>query len=156
MKSFKSIRKTIIEQSDEYTGFSRRRIGPLDGDNSMDFNQNLAQLNPSEIDRINTYLGALSAKPYLDPNQALREVHSKLSTTGLHFDVNWKDDFRTSGERVYPISLFGGSFGSDGKTYGTSSDDNVERRLGHKLGLIVSSQPTSSGMTNLRAEIVPM
>jgi|APGre2960657404_1045060.scaffolds.fasta_scaffold10816_2 hypothetical protein len=156
MKSFKSIRKIINETFQEYTGFSRRRVGPLDSDNSMDFNQNLAQLNPSEIDRFNIYLGALSSKPYLDPNQAFREVHSKLSITGLHFDVDWKDDLRKSGERVYPLSLFGGSFGSDGKTYGTSTDDNIERKLGHKLGLMVTSTPTSTGMTTLRAEVIPM
>jgi len=159
MRKFKELRKTISEASGagiDVSGVNRPRVGPMDSDNGVDFNQNLSQLNPAEVDRINLFLGAISAKPYLDPNQAIKEAQSKLSTVGLQFTLNNGDDLRKSGERVYPLSLFGGSFGSDGKTYGTSSDDNIERRLGHKLGLMVSSIPTSTGMTALKAEIVPM
>lgn len=160
MRKFKELRKTISEASGagiDVSGVNRPRVGPMDGDNGVDFNQNLSQLNPAEVDRINTFLGAISAKPYLDPNQAIKEAQSKLSTVGLQFTLNNGDDLRRSGERIYPLSLFGGSFGADGSTYGyKSADDNIERRLGHKLGLMVASSPTSTGMTALKAEIVPM
>jgi hypothetical protein len=158
MRKFKELRKTISETSTglDISGINRPRVGPMDSDNGIDFNQNLSQLNPSEVDRINMFLGALSAKPYLDPNQAIKEAQSKLSTVGLQFNLSNNDDLRKSGERIYPLSLFGGSFGSDGKTYGTSTDDNIERKIGYKLGLMVTSVPTSTGMTSLKAEIMPM
>lgn len=160
MRKFKELRKTISESSPsgvDVSGVNRPRVGPMDSDNGVDFNQNLSQLNPAEVDRINLFLGAISAKPYLDPNQAIKEAQSKLSTVGLQFTLNNGDDLRRSGERIYPLSLFGGSFGADGSTYGyKSADDNIERRLGYKLGLMVASSPTSTGMTALKAEIVPM
>lgn len=163
MRRFKELRQTILEHGVgsgggyDITGYARARVGPQDSDHGMDFNQNLAQLHPAQIDRINTFLGALAAKPYLDPNQALKEAQSKLSTVGLQFHLTNGDDLRMSGERVYPLSLFGGSFGADGTTYGYKpADDNIERRIGHKLGLRVSSMATSTGMTALNAEIIPM
>ena len=156
MRKFKELRQSINE-SHGMGGFARSRVGPQDGDNGQDFNQNLAQLNPAQIDRINIFLGALASKPYLDPNQALREAQSKLSTIGLQFNLNNDEDLRVDGERLYPIKLFGGSFGADGTTYGYKpADDNIERRLGHTLGLSVSTQQTSTGMTALRASIIPM
>ena len=164
MRKFKELRKTIVEHGVgsgagfDVTGYAHARIGPMDRSaDGLDFNQNIAQLHPAQIDRINTFLGALAAKPYLDPNQALKEAQSKLSTVGLQFHLTNGDDLRSAGQRVYPLSLFGGSFGADGSTYGyKTADDNIERRLGHKLGLAVSSQPTSSGMTALKAEIIQM
>lgn len=162
MRRFKELRKTISENISsgggyDLAGLAHARVGPQDSDNGMDFNQNIAQLHPAQIDRINTFLGALAAKPYLDPNQAIKEAQSKLSTVGLQFHLTNGDDLRSGGERIYHLSLFGGSFGADGTTYGYKpADDNIERRLGHKLGLRVSSMPTSSGMTSLKAEIIPM
>ena len=162
MRRFKELRKTILEHGGGPGGgydmsALSGRVGPQDSDNGMDYNQNIAQLHPAQIDRINTFLGALAAKPYLDPNQAIKEAQSKLSTVGLQFTLNNGDDLRGGGQRIYPLSLFGGSFGADGTTYGyKTADDNIERRIGHKLGLLVMSQPTSTGMTALKAQIVPM
>lgn len=156
MRKFKELRQTITE-SHGMGGYARTRVGPQDGDNGQDFNQNLAQLNPAQIDRINTFLGALASKPYLDPNQALKEAQSKLSIVGIQFNLTNGDDLRASGERLYPLKVFGGSFGADGTTYGYKpADDNIERRLGHTLALSVTSQTTSTGMTALTAAIVPM
>ena len=164
MRKFKELRQTILEHGAgpgggayDIAGANRYRVGPMDSDQGQDFNQNIAQLHPAQIDRINTFLGALAAKPYLDPNQAIKEAQSRLSTVGLQFHMNIEEDLRRGGERIYPLSLFGGSFGADGSTYGyKTTDDNIERRLGHKLGLLVMSQPTSNGMTALKAQIVPM
>ena len=63
MRSFKEMRRVINEFHD-YGGHAptagwRGRVGPMDGQNSLDFNQNLSKLMPNEIDRINTYLGAI-------------------------------------------------------------------------------------------------
>lgn len=165
MRKFKELRQTISEHTGygaaggfDLSGFSHARVGPMDSPSQgQDFNQNLSQLHPAQMDRINTFLGALAAKPYLDPFQAMREIQSKLSTVGLTFQITDGPSLRSMGSRIYPISLFGGSFGADGSTYGYKpADDNIERRLGYKLGLMVTSMPTSTGMTSLKAKIVPM
>lgn len=156
MRRFKELRKVIAEDASDYSGYVRKRVGPQDGDQGMDFNKNLAQLNPADIDRINTFLGALAAKPYLDPNQAIKEAQSKLSTVGIQFQLNNGDDFRRSGERLYELDFFGGWFGTDGSTYDYQKQNFIERKLGHRLGLRISSMPTSTGMTSISAEIVPL
>lgn len=161
MRKFKELRQTISEQISGQGGisfgFQRNRVGPMDYVPNVDSNQNLSQLHAAQIDRINTYLGALSAKAYVNPNDAMREAHAKLGIVGIVFDLNPSDDLRRPGERCYPIRLFGGSFGADGTTYGYKPmDDNVERRLGYSLGLHVISIPSSDGGTNLKAQIVKM
>lgn len=163
MRKFKELRQVIVENGlgaggFDLSGYAHARVGPMDSPSQgQDFNQNLAQLHPAQMDRINVFLGALSAKPYLDPFQALREVQSKLSTVGLIFEIHDGPTLRSAGEHIYPLKLFGGSFGADGTTYGYKpADDNIERRLGYRLGLHVSTTPSSTGMTAMKAEIVPM
>lgn len=155
MRSFKNLRQTILEYHNAPFSGWRGRVGPIDGQNSVDFNQNLSKLMPNEIDRINTYLGAVSAKPYVNPNEAFKEIWNTLHSIGLSFAPN-KDDLRVEGERVYELDLFGGYFGNDGSQHGTTRENMIERKLGHKLGLAVSSRRTMDGTTNLAARIVPI
>ena len=157
MRSFKNLRQTILEyhHAAPFSGW-RGRVGPLDGQNSLDFNQNLAKLMPNEVDRINTYLGAISAKPYINPNEAFKEIWNTLHSIGLSFAPFKGDDLRFEGERVYELDLFGGYFGSDGTEYDTSKENMIQRKLGHKLGLVVASKRTMDGATNLAARIVPI
>jgi len=157
MRSFKNLRQTILEyhQSNPFSGW-RGRVGPMDGQNSLDFNQNLSKLMPNEIDRINTYLGAISAKPYINPDEAFKEIWNSLHSIGLSFTPNKGDSLRVEGERVYELDLFGGYFGSDGSTYDYTKENMVQRKLGHKLGLMITSKRTMDGATNLSAQIVPI
>lgn len=161
MRSFKEMRR-VIKESHQHAGSShavngwRGRIGPMDGQNSLDFNQNLSKLMPNEIDRINTYLGAVSAKPYLNPNEAFKEIWNTLHSIGLSFTPNKGDDLRVEGERMYELDLFGGYFGSDGSTYDTTRENMIERKLGHRLGLSVTARRTMEGATSLAARIVNM
>jgi len=161
MRRFKEIRKVIREFYDTPAGSApsglRGRVGPQDGQNAVDFNQNLAKLNPGEVSRINTYLGALSAKAYINPNEAMKEIWNSLSSIGLNFKLIQGDDLYRPGTRCYELNLFGGSFGADGTRYGYNPpDDNIERKIGVKLGLEVTSQPTSGGRVALHARIVNM
>ena len=67
MRKFKELRQTILEHGVgsgggyDIAGYARARVGPQDSDHGMDHNQNLAQLHPAQIDRINTFLGALAS-----------------------------------------------------------------------------------------------
>lgn len=153
--------RKVIREFHDHGGYAstgwRGRVGPMDGQNSVDFNQNLSKLMPNEIDRINTYLGAVSSKPYVNPNEAMKEIWNSLSAIGLNFKLTQGDDLRVSGSRIYELNLFGGSFGADGTRYGYNPpDDNIERKIGTKLGLEVKSTRTMEGATTLAARIVNM
>jgi hypothetical protein len=159
MRSFKEMRR-VINESHNHASYAstgwRGRIGPMDSQNSLDFNQNLTKLMPNEIDRINTYLGAISAKPYINPDEAFKEIWNTFHSIGLNFTPTKGDSLRVEGDRVYELDLFGGYFGSDGSTYDYTKENMIERKLGHRLGLMISSKKTMEGATNLAAKIVPL
>jgi hypothetical protein len=161
MKSYKEIRKTIREMhggSEPYGVFAGRgRVGPQDGDNALDADMNLSSLTPAAIDRINTYLGALSAKPYIDPVSALKQAQGRLQMIGLNFDLTKECQMRlsTQTEDMIPLVRFGGVFGSDGTTYSTSHDDGITPKIGHGLALRVETHKLPNGMTQVQAQIVP-
>lgn len=161
MKSFKEIRKTIREMAAhapyEVMG-SRGRVGPQDGDNSLDGTDiNLSSLSEKAIARINTYLGALSAKPYIDPVSALKQAQGRLQMVGLDFvmDGNCAAAMQEQTDSLFPLVRFGGVFGSDGTTYGTSHDDGITPKLGYGLALRVETHKLSNGLTQVHAQIVP-
>ena len=161
MKSFKELRRTISESSYpaafDVVG-TRGRVGPQDSDNSLDFGRNLADLSRQSIARINTYLGALGAKPYINPVEALRQAQGRLQMVGLDFQI--PKEFATSVEESesmtsFPLTRFGGTLRSDGTTYGYSMDDGITPVLGHGLSMQVETQRLTNGLVQVQAMIVP-
>lgn len=160
MKSFKQLRQTIRESSYpsafDAVG-TKGRVGPMDSDNSLDFGKNLSDLSRQSIARINTYLGALSAKPYINPAEALKQAQGRLQMIGLNFDI--PRDFCSTMEEdtagTLPLTRFGGTLRSDGSTYGYFHDDGITPMLGHGLALRVETQKLSSGLVQVQAMIVP-
>jgi len=161
MRSFKELRKTINETA-AYAPFdtvgTRGRVGPQDGDNALDGTDiNLSSLSNAAIARINTYLGALSAKPYIDPVSALKQAQGRLQMIGLdfHMDRDCAMRLSTQTEEMLPLVRFGGVFGTDGTTYGTKHDDGITPMLGHGLALRVETNKLPNGLTQVHAMIVP-
>ena len=151
MKSYKELRKTIKEE------VASGRVGPQDGNNSLDGNYNLSSLSPVAISRINTYLGALSAKPYIDPMAALNQAKGRLQIIGLDFAVTRECAARlsTQTEEMIPLVRFGGTLRADGSVYGYTKDDGITHMLGHGLALRVETHKLPSGLTQVHAMIVP-
>jgi hypothetical protein len=161
MKSFKEIRKTIREMAAhapyEVMG-SRGRVGPQDGDNALDGTDiNLSALSEKAIARINTYLGALSAKPYIDPVSALKQAQGRLQMVGLDFEMgkNCAAQMEEQTENLYPLVRFGGVYGVDGSSYDPKSTDGISEKLGYSLALRVETHKLSNGLTQVHAQIVP-
>jgi len=161
MKSFKQLRKTITE-SHGNSAFdaigTRGRVGPQDSDNSLDFGQNLSDLSRQSIARINTYLGALGAKPYINPMEALKQAQGRLQMIGLDFQI--PKTFCTTVEEsetnaTFPLTRFGGTLRSDGSTYGYTMDDGITPVLGHGLVMQVETQRLTNGLIQVQAMIVP-
>ena len=162
MKSYKQLRKTINENAPHQSAYdasgSVGRVGPQDGDNALDGTDiNLSSLSNAAIARINTYLGALSAKPYIDPVSALKQAQGRLQMVGLdfHMDRDCAMRLSTQTEELLPLVRFGGVFGSDGTTYDTKHDDGIVPMLGHGLALRVETHKLPSGLTQVHAMIVP-
>ena len=162
MRSFKELRKTIKESVAYGAPFemmgTRARVGPQDGDNALDGTDiNLSSLSDAAIARINTYLGALSAKPYIDPVSALKQAQGRLQMIGLdfHMDRDCAMRLSTQTEEMLPLVRFGGVFGADGTTYGTKHDDGITPMLGHGLALRVETNKLPNGLTQVHAMIVP-
>jgi hypothetical protein len=162
MKSYKEMRKTIAERTVAFgSAFdnigSHARVGPLDGDNSVDGNTNLSTLTPNAISRINTYLGAMSAKPYIDPVSALKQAQGRLQIVGLDFSVTKDCAMRLANEseEIIPLVRFGGSLRADGSVYGYTRDDGITPLLGHGLALKVETHKLPNGLIQVDAMIVP-
>ena len=162
MKSFKELRKTITESSHGNSAFdaigTRGRVGPQDGDNSLDFGQNLSDLSRQSIARINTYLGALGAKPYINPMEALKQAQGRLQMFGFDFSI--PKDFCTTVEEtetssMFPLTHFGGTLRADGTAYGYTKDDGISPILGHGLVMHVETQRLTNGLVQVQAMIVP-
>lgn len=161
MKSYKQLRGAITESSYQ-SAFDavgmRGRVGPQDSDNSLDFNRNLSDLSRQSIARINTFLGALTAKPYINPAEALRQAQGRLQMIGLNFDIPkslcGRMDVEEAVAENLPLTRFGGTLRSDGTTYSYSVDDGITPFLGHGLSLRVEAQRLTNGLVQVQAMVV--
>lgn len=156
MKKFKELRQLVNETT--VTVGSGVRVQPLAGDtNALDGDINLSSLTPAAISRINTYLGAMAAKPYIHPMEALKNAKGRLQMIGLDFQMGKDCEMRLKEEEghSFPLVRFGGAFGADGSQYGYTQDDGITPKLGHGLALHVQTALLPNGMTQVQAQIVP-
>jgi hypothetical protein len=172
MKKFRDLRENLNEDSESYYD-ARYRVGPLGGNNEVDQSDaaifDLAR--PGSVRRINSYLGAASAKPALDPNSVLRQIQRKLSMIGLQFSIPTSDlssrarygfDGETEeddgGEgvtvREYPLTYLGGRFGVLDDSGKIGYDDGISHRLGHGLKLRVEYVTQNTGSTLVIPKII--
>jgi len=155
---FKELRKKLSEAFQTVPTvtsgvFANNKVGPMDGDNAVDFNANLGDLSEKNLDKINAFVGALMAKPYLDPDAAIAQLQQKLMTIGLVF--NYKQGQGSfQGKLSLPLTYLGGSYGTDVYTYAPDFDDGISRRYGYGLALEIVSQKTEEGLVKLTAKVV--
>jgi hypothetical protein len=155
---FKDLRKKIEEAmlpTDTYGGYvSGTRVGPVDSqDNAVDSPEaSVHQLTVKEINRLNTFVGAMEDKCYIDPAIAVNNMKSKLQSQGISFEYNMESALE-DGTHVFPLKQFGGRKGFDGTSYNPIDDDGITHRLGHGLDLIVSVMKETNGLTRMSAKI---
>ena len=155
---FKDLRKKIEEAmlpTDSYGGYvSGTKIGPMDTqDNAIDSPEaSVHQLSMKEIQRLNTFVGAMECKPYIDPNVAINNMKQKLQSQGISFDWN-NNTMLEDGTHIFPLKQFGGRKGFDGTSYDPIDDDGISHRLGHGLDLVINVAKESNGLTNMSVRI---
>lgn len=156
---FKDLRKKLAEglfTADTYGGYVvGTKVGPMDTqDNAVDQPEaSVHQLSQKEIQRLNTFVGAVEGKCYIDPNIALNQMKQRLSSQGISFDFN-QEAMLEDGTHLFPLKQYGGRQGFDGTSYNPVKDDGISHRLGHGLDLMVAVRKESNGMTHMSAKIV--
>jgi len=142
---FKDLRTKLAEgllPTDVYGGYvGGTKIGPMDSsDNAVDTpNASIHQLSQRELQRLNTFVGAVEAKCYIDPNTAINQMKQKLFSQGISFDFN-QESMLEDGVHAFPLKQYGGREGHDGTSYNPIKDDGISHRLGHGLNLMISVQ----------------
>lgn len=155
---FKDLRKKIEEAmlpTDYYGGYvAGTRVGPLDSqDNAVDAPEaSVHQLSMKEIARLNTFVGAVEEKCYIDPTVAINNMKQKLQSQGISFDWN-NNTMLEDGTHVFPLKQFGGRKGFDGTSYDPIDDDGISHRLGHGLDLVINVAKKPNGMTMMNARV---
>ena len=118
---------------------------PVDTDS---FSNDVA--NPKNVERINSFLGAMGQMEYLVPEHALGVIRERLSRLGLTFgEVAMTED---GGKMSMPLTQFGGRKGKD-----ENGDDIDDDGISHKVegGLSIEIEHTASGGTHfLKTRIV--
>lgn len=151
---FKDLKKKLKEAFLTVpTVTSGYKVGPMDGTNSADYNANLGDLDTKNLDKINTFVSAICARSYMDPDAAIAQLQQKLMTIGLTFTYR-QGQGSFEGDMSFPLSYLGGSYGTDVTTYSPDYDDGISRKYGYGLALAVSSRKMSDGLTHIMAKVV--
>ena len=81
--------------------------------------------NPANIERINSFLGAMGQIEYLIPEHAMNKIRERLGRLALSFDeVDLSED---GGKISMPLTQFGGRFGKDEE--GDINDDGISHKV---------------------------
>ena len=105
--------------------------------------------DPDVLKRVNAFVGAISMKEYLNPQQAVDELKNKLMRIGLNFDLTLEGD---SGTTTVDVSRF--------KTFGKADDgqdidnDGISDVKEGGLKLEVEHGKTSSGTSKVYAKLI--
>tara|TARA_E500000178_G_scaffold18943_1_gene17869 strand:- start:5588 stop:5998 length:411 start_codon:yes stop_codon:yes gene_type:complete len=119
---------------------------PVDTDS---FSNDLA--NPKNIERINSFLGAMGGIEYLIPEHAMNKIRERLGRLAISFgDVDLSED---GGRISIPLTQFGGRFGKD-EEGNDINDDGISHRVEGGLSIEIMHEKTGAGTHFVRAKIV--
>lgn len=105
--------------------------------------------DPDVLKRVNAFVGSISMKEYINPQQAVDELKNKLMRIGLNFDLTLEGD---SGTTTVDVSRF--------KTFGQADDgqnidnDGISDVKEGGLKLKVEHGKTSSGTSKVYAKLI--
>jgi len=107
---------------------------------------------PEVLKRVNAFVSSIADKEYMNPQAALEQLKSKISSLGL----TTKDSIKLEGKNgnfEAAITQFGGRFGKD--TDGSDiNDDGISQKLGRELKLKGKYETLENGCCKVYAELV--
>jgi len=158
-KDFKSEANKVAQIQEDVVGgdislAGNARVGPMDGPISADDVEVGAHNvhDPSVLDRINSFVGAMGDKPYINPYYAINRLWTKLQTIGISFnvdDVKFEDE---KGKISLPLSQYGGRYGFVDMDGIVKQDDGISGRLPGGLNLVITYVKIK-GLVTMEAQI---
>ena len=119
---------------------------PVDTDS---FSNDLA--NPKNIERINSFLGAMGKLEYMVPEHAVNKIKERLGRLSISFgDVDLTE---AGGKISLPITQFGGRTGMDDNAE-KIDDDGVSHKVEGGLSIEITHEASGAGTHFVRAKIV--
>ena len=119
---------------------------PVDTDS---FSNDLA--NPKNIERINSFLGAMGKLEYLVPEHAVNKIKERLGRLAISFgDVDLTE---AGGKISLPLTQFGGRTGMDDNAE-KIDDDGVSHKVEGGLSIEITHEASGAGTHFVRAKIV--
>jgi hypothetical protein len=119
---------------------------PVDTDS---FSNDLAK--PENIERINSFLGAMSKIEYLVPEHAINKIKERLGRLAISFgDVDLNE---AGGKISLPLTQFGGRSGMDDNAE-KINDDGISHKVEGGLSIEIMHEKTGAGTHFIKARIV--
>ena len=119
---------------------------PVDTDS---FSNDLAK--PENIERINSFLGAMSKIEYLVPEHAINKIKERLGRLAISFgDVDLNEAW---GKISLPLTQFGGRSGMDDNAE-KIDDDGISHKVEGGLSIEIMHEKTGAGTHFIKARIV--
>lgn len=112
MKKFSELKQKLAES--EYAdggGFNAAYDGTTSRSAASDYGVHRIE-NENQRGRIGAFLQTFAQKDYLDPRSAFALLRAKLNLAGLDFQFNPNVQLLTNAEMKFPLSRFGGTFGT--------------------------------------------
>ena len=119
---------------------------PVDTDS---FSNDLAK--PENIERINSFLGAMGKMEYMVPEHAINKIKERLGRLAISFgDVDLSE---AGGKISLPLTQFGGRMGVDDNAE-KIDDDGISHKVEGGLSIEIMHEKTGAGTHFVRAKIV--
>jgi len=119
---------------------------PVDTDS---FSNDLAK--PENIERINSFLGAMSKMEYLVPEHAINKIKERLGRLAISFgDVDLNE---AGGKISLPLTQFGGRLGMDDNAE-KIDDDGISHKVEGGISLEIMHEKTAAGTHFISAKLV--
>ena len=105
------------------------------------------------LERVNSFVGSIADKEYLNPQQAVDELKEKLGRIGLGFDAKIEGD---KGSQTVEVKQFGGRFGkdTDSKPEDVINDDGISHKKEGGLKLEINHETMSNNTSKVFAKLV--
>jgi hypothetical protein len=156
MKTFKEIKKTILE-SGEHTlggGFGDTFVKTNPFSAIKDYGKANYDLGEDDnLKRVNAFLKAYFNRPMDDPAAHLGQLRTKLNIIGLDFKCGRNEKMK-EGINSYVLTRFGGITGKSPTTPFDEFDNEDGFGPGSSYNLVLNVGTDESGLYNVNAQVV--
>ena len=101
------------------------------------------------MEKVNAFVSSICTQEYINPKAAMEQLHNKLNTIGLSFDIPEVKD----GTAIAEVQQFGGRFGKD-IDGADLNDDGISHRKEGGLKIEFRTETLENGSSKVYAKLV--